>query len=67
MKRTLHLTSKIGAAASGFVLAGSLITAMWLDEPSPDLSMLFRKIFGTALVTALVFMFGILFTWDGKI
>ena len=65
--KTLNRCFKAGAAISGLTMAGSILAVIWLPEHHGETSELFRQIFVTGLVSAIVTMFGVLFTWDGSL
>lgn len=65
--KTLNLCFKTGAALSGLAMAASMLTVIWLPDFNGETSELFRRIFVSGLVSALVCVFGVLFTWDGRL
>ena len=65
--KTLNRCFKGGAALAGLTMAFSLLAVIWMPGIGEAGSLLFKQVFSTGLISALVCMFGVLFTWDGSL
>lgn len=65
--KQLHFAFKVGATGCGLLIAGLMLAAIWYNSPTPELAEVWRKLFGSAIITALVCLYGTLFSWDGSI
>ena len=67
IQKQFHFACKVGAAGCGLLMAGLVLTAIWHNALSPELAEVWRKLFGSSVITCLVCMFGVIFSWDGSI
>lgn len=65
--KQLHFAAKFGVIGCGLLMAGLMLVAIWHPHPVAETAEVWRKLFGSSVITCIVCLLATLFTWDGSI
>ncbi len=67
IQKQFHFDMKVGVVGSGLMMAGLMLVAIWHAHPVAETAEVWRKLFGTSVITCLVTLLAAIFSWDGSL